>query len=125
MAAEIPSEGRRGLALLVEDDPGLRQLLRRELLDIGFSVIEAENGAEALDLIDHTQGIEFLLSDVVMPGSVDGLQVVAHARAMGSIPRIVLMSAFVPNRAVAAEVPFLQKPFSRAELQLALSSARS
>lgn len=125
LAPEIPSEGRRGLALLVEDDPGLRQLLRRELLDIGFSVIEAENGAEALDLIDHTQGIELLLSDVVMPGSVDGLQVVAHARAMGSIPRIVLMSAFVPNRAVAAEVPFLQKPFSRAELQLALSSARS
>ena len=85
---------------------------------------EAENGAEALDLIDHTQGIELLLSDVVMPGSIDGLQVVAHARAKGSIPRIVLMSAFVPNRAVAAEVPFLQKPFSRAELLLALSNAR-
>ncbi len=124
LATEIPSEGRRGLALLVEDDPGLRQLLRRELLDIGFSVIEAENGAEAIDLIDHTRGIELLLSDVVMPGAIDGLGVVAHARAQGSIPRIVLMSAFVPNRAVAAEVPLLQKPFSRAELLHALSGAR-
>ncbi len=124
LAAEIPSEGRRGLALLVEDDPGVRQLLRRELLDIGFSVIEAENGAEAIDLIDHTQGIELLLSDVVMPGSIDGLKVVAHGRAKGSIPRIVLMSAFVPDGAAAADVPFLQKPFSRAELLRALSSAR-
>lgn len=125
LAAEIPSEGRRGLALLVEDDPGLRQLLRRELLDIGYSVIEAENGAEAIDLIDHTPGIELLLSDVVMPGAIDGLGVVAHARAQGAIPRIVLMSAFVPNRALAADVPLLQKPFSRAELLQALAAARS
>lgn len=124
LAAKIPSEGRRGLALLVEDDPGLRKLLRRELLDIGFSVIEAENGSEAIDLIDHTQGIELLLSDVVMPGAIDGLKVVAHGRAKGSIPRIVLMSAFVPNGTAAAEVPFLQKPFTRAELLHAISSPR-
>ncbi|MDD2730188.1 PAS-domain containing protein [Malikia sp.] len=124
LATEIPSEGRRGLALLVEDDPGVRQLLRRELLDIGFSVIEAENGSEAIDLIDHTRDIQLLLSDVVMPGSIDGLNVVAHARSKGTIPRIVLMSAFVPNGAAPAEVPFLQKPFSRAELLKTLATAR-
>jgi signal transduction histidine kinase/CheY-like chemotaxis protein len=114
--AEIPAEGRRGLALLVEDDPSVRQWLRRELLDIGFSVLEAENGSEAFDLIDHTPDIQLLLSDVVMPGSIDGLSVVARARARGGIPRIVLMSAFVPHGAAPADVPFLQKPFSRAEL---------
>ena len=120
-ASAIPCEGRRGLALLVEDDPGVRQLLRRELLDIGFSVMEAENGVEAIELINHIQGIQLLLSDVVMPGHVDGLAVVAHARAKSGIPRIILMSAFVPSGATPAGVPFLQKPFSRDELLRTLS----
>jgi signal transduction histidine kinase/CheY-like chemotaxis protein len=117
----IPAEGRRGLALLVEDDPSVRQLLRRELLDIGFSVLEAENGSEAFDLIDHTPNIQLLLSDVVMPGSIDGLSVVARARAKGDIPRIILMSAFVPHGTAPADIPFLQKPFSRAELLRTIS----
>ncbi len=119
----IPSEGRRGLALLVEDDPGVRQLLRRELLDLGFSVMEAENGEEAIGLIDHIQGIQLLLSDVVMPGSFDGLAVVSHARAKGEIAQIILMSAFVPRGALPADVPLLQKPFSRADLLLTLAKA--
>jgi len=119
--AAVPTEGRRGLALLVEDDPGVRQLLRRELLDIGFSVMEAENGEEAIGLIDHIQGIKLLLSDVVMPGRIDGLAVVEHARARGEIGKIMLMSAFVPSGARPADLPFLQKPFSRTDLLLALS----
>ena len=121
-ASDIPSEGRRGLALLVEDDPGVRQLLRRELLDIGFSVIEAENGHEAIDLINHTPDIRLLLSDVVMPGPVDGLTVVAHARRRGDIAKIILMSAFVPSGAIPAGIPFLQKPFARADLLQTLSA---
>jgi signal transduction histidine kinase/CheY-like chemotaxis protein len=121
LAPEIPAEGRRGLALLVEDDPSVRQLLRRELLDIGFSVLEAENGSEAFDLIDHTPDIQLVLSDVVMPGSVDGISVVARARAKGGIPRIILMSAYLPHGAAPPDIPFLQKPFSRAELLRTLS----
>lgn len=119
----IPSEGRRGLALLVEDDPGVRQLLRRELLDMGFSVMEAENGEEAIGLIDHIEGIQLLLSDVVMPGPIDGLAVVAHARTKGLTGRIVLMSAFVPSGATPTDLPFLQKPFSRTDLLQTLATA--
>lgn len=83
--------------------------------------MEAENGVEAIELINHIQGIQLLLSDVVMPGHVDGLAVVAHARAKSGIPRIILMSAFVPSGATPAGVPFLQKPFSRDELLRTLS----
>lgn len=121
---EIPSEGRCGLALLVEDDLGVRQLLRRELLDIGFSVVEAENGEEAINLIDHIPNIQLVLSDVVMPGHWDGLAVVAHAHAKGSIPHIILMSAFIPHGTTPAHQPFLQKPFSRAELLKTLAMHR-
>lgn len=121
----IPIEGRCGLALLVEDDDGVRRLLRRELLDLGFSVIEAENGEEAIALIDHTPDIRLLLSDVVMSGLLNGLDVVKHARTYSHIPTIVLMSAFIPSQTPPNDVPLLQKPFSRAELLQALSHHRS
>ena len=109
-------EGRRGLALLVEDDPAVRKLLRRELLDAGYSVVEAENAAEAIELIDHTHHVALLLTDVVMPGERDGLDVVSHALSVGTIPQIVLMSGYLPARSLPEGVPFLQKPFTRAQL---------
>jgi signal transduction histidine kinase/CheY-like chemotaxis protein len=117
----IPAEGRRGMALLVEDDQGVRQLLRRELLDLGFSVLEAENGEEALALLEHSPDIQLLLSDVVMPGPVDGLALAERARARGTIPHIILMSGYVPSRSCPSDLPLLQKPFSRAELMMALA----
>ncbi len=109
-------EGRRGLALLVEDDPAVRKLLRRELLDAGYSVVEAENAAEAIEFIDHTHHVALLLTDVVMPGERDGLDVVSHALSVGTIPQIVLMSGYLPARSLPEGVPFLQKPFTRAQL---------
>ncbi len=116
-------EGHRGLALLVEDDAAVRKVLRRDLLDIGFSVIEAENAREAIDLIDHTDRIRLLLTDVVMPGELDGLDVVAHARASQKVPRIVVMSGYMNEKQAPAGVPLLQKPFSRQQLAAALQEA--
>ena len=93
------------LALLVEDDPSVRQWLRRELLELGYSVIEAVNGEEALPLIDHTPGIGLLLTDVVMPGAIDGVALARHARRMTDIPQILLMSGFVSGHQVPADLP--------------------
>lgn len=111
---DVPEHQR--LALLVEDDPNVRQWLRRELLELGFSVIEAVNGEEALPLIDHTPGIGLLLTDVVMPGEIDGVALARHARRMTDIPRIVLMSGFMSGYQVPVDLPLLNKPFTRAEL---------
>lgn len=114
--AQQRQEGRRGLALLVEDDAAVRKVLRRDLLDIGFSVIEAENAREAIDLIDHTEHVRLLLTDVVMPGELDGLDVVEHARASRKVPRIVIMSGYMNEKQAPAGVALLQKPFSRQQL---------
>ncbi|WP_101049213.1 PAS-domain containing protein [Macromonas nakdongensis] len=121
--AEVHDEGGLGLALLVEDDPSVRRWLRRELLDCGYSVIEAENGDEARLLIDHTPDIRLLLSDVVMPGDTDGFALVRHAQQHAHIPQIVLMSGFVPSGDAPPEVPLLNKPFTRAELLDVLAKA--
>lgn len=117
----------QGLALLVEDDPSVRHTVRRLLLDLGYAVIEAETGAEALHILDQTQGIQLLLSDIVMPGGVDGRQVARHALAQGCIPHIVLMSGYAPEggtgtdtgrptHAQFPQIPLLAKPFTKAQL---------
>ncbi|MCM2297333.1 PAS-domain containing protein [Rhodoferax sp.] len=108
------------LALLVDDDPGVRQTIRRMLVALGYSVIEAESGTEAIQILDQTPHVQLLLSDIVMPGGVDGRQVARHARARGDIPKIVLMSGYAPDADQLPKVLLLHKPFTKAELEAAL-----
>lgn len=109
-----------GLALLVDDDQGVRQTIRRMLVEMGYSVIEAESGTEAIQILDHTPNVQLLLSDIVMPGGVDGRQVARHVMARGDIPKIILMSGYAPDADHLPKVPLLHKPFTKAELESAL-----
>ena len=115
--------GNQGLALLVEDDPEVRKVVRRSLLELGFAVIEAENGSEAMQILDRTPGIALLLSDVVMPGGIDGRVLAAHARERRGVPRVVLMSGYAPDLGQPTDVPMLAKPFTRMQLAALLEEA--
>ena len=115
-----PAPASQGLCLLVEDDAGVRQLVRRHLLELGYSVIEAENGVEALDMLLRVPGIVALVSDIAMPGGVDGREVARQALARGDIPKIVLMSGFAPETSQPLPVPLLAKPFTKSDLAGAL-----
>ncbi len=109
-----------GLALLVDDEPSVRQTVRRLLLELGYSVLEAENGAEAMEILDHTPQIRLLLSDIVMPGEVNGRQLVRYAIQHSSVEHILLMSGYAAEEESRLEVPLLSKPFNKAELMAAL-----
>jgi PAS domain S-box-containing protein len=115
------ARGHRGLALLVEDDPQVRQVVRRNLLELGFAVIEAENGSEAMQILDRTPDIALLLTDVVMPGGIDGRALAAHAREQRGVPQVVLMSGYAPDMGQPADVPMLAKPFTKAQLAAVLN----
>jgi len=117
---QVPAPASQGLSLLVEDDAGVRQLVRRHLLELGYSVIEAENGVEAIDILQRVPDIGVLVSDIVMPGGVDGREVARHALARGDIPKVILMSGFAPETGLTLPIPLLSKPFSKAELAAAL-----
>lgn len=109
-----------GLALLVDDDLQVRVTVRRLLLDLGYAVLEAENGAEAKDILDQTPGIQLLLSDIVMPGAIDGRQLARYARNSGEVAHILLMSAYAADTENPLGAPLLAKPFGKAELSAAL-----
>lgn len=119
-APPVPPPSGAGLALLVDDDPQVRVTVRRLLLDLGYAVLEAENGAEAREILDQTPGIRLLLSDIVMPGQLDGRQLARYARGAGEVAHVLLMSGYAAECDNPIEAPWLAKPFGKAELSAAL-----
>ena len=114
----------QGLALLVEDDAQVRAVVRRWLVELGFAVIEAENGSEAMLILDQTPRIALLLTDVVMPGGIDGRLLAAHALLRRDVAQVVLMTGYAPDLGPANEVPLLTKPFTKLQLAALLQKAR-
>ena len=108
----------RELVLLVEDEPNVRRVVRQQLVELGYPVIEAEDGAQALEMLAQIPAIAILLSDVVMPGGVGGRQLGKEAMASHPQIRIVLMSGYSDGvrEEWARDVPVLAKPFTRQEL---------
>ncbi len=77
--------------LLVEDDEDVRHALSKRLSASGFNVTEASNGAAALELATSSTGFDLLVTDLTMPGSIQGVDWVRQARdTFGEVPIVVL-----------------------------------
>ncbi|HRP22801.1 PAS domain-containing protein [Thauera sp.] len=116
-APEVSLQGR--LVLLVEDDDKVRDVVRKQLSALGCAVLEAESGHEAADMIENIPAIGLVLSDIVMPGGMDGRALARFVRRFRPEVPVVLMSGYA-ERAEAgrddAEVPVLDKPFPQERL---------
>ncbi len=123
----VPPRG-TGTVLVVEDDPQLRQILRRHLTSWGYTLLEAARGAAALDLVrDHGGPIDLLLTDLVMPG-MNGRALSERVLVDRPETRVVFMSGYTEHAALnhAALGPdehFVQKPFSARALSETLERA--
>jgi two-component system cell cycle sensor histidine kinase/response regulator CckA len=108
-----------GTVLLVEDEPMVRTVAERALTRHGYTVITAENGEEALEILDRGEEFVLLISDVVMPG-MDGPTMVAEARKSRPDQPILFMSGYAEEQLRKSidldHVAFLPKPFSVQEL---------
>ena len=108
-----------GTVLLVEDEPTVRSVAERALTRHGYKVLTADNGEEALEIINSGEPIDLLISDVVMPG-MDGPTVVREARKSRPELKILFMSGYAEEqlrKSIDIEnVNFLPKPFSVTEL---------
>ena len=116
----LPNAGE--LVLLVEDEPNVRRVVRQQLIDLGYPVIEAENGAQALEMIAQIPDIAIVLSDVIMPGGINGRQLAEQIVADHPLISIVLMSGYSESAedSPAGGHPLLAKPFARQDLARAL-----
>jgi two-component system cell cycle sensor histidine kinase/response regulator CckA len=108
-----------GTVLLVEDEPMVRSVAERALTRHGYTVITADNGEDALEVLAKGEPIDLLISDVVMPG-MDGPTMVREARESRPDLKILFMSGYAEEqlrKSIDLEnVNFLPKPFSVTEL---------
>lgn len=121
--------GRQGtehpLILLVEDDPGVRRVIRLQLVDLGYPVIEADHAADALLLLASVPTVGILISDVEMPGGMDGRTLCRAASLSAPDVKTLLISGYATSPESAGGPPLLEKPFTTFELQQALDGLQS
>jgi len=86
--------------LVVEDDAPLRQYVVSELERLGYRVLQAPNGMEALQIIRSDETIDLLFTDVVMPGGINGPVLAEQATALKPGLRILFTSGYTENAIV-------------------------
>jgi DNA-binding NtrC family response regulator len=115
--------GNPATILLVDDDEALRRFVRRILLQQGFQVIEASDGAEALAVAAaYQQPVELLLTDVIMP-RLNGLALAQALLEERPGVRVLYMSGYMEKSMMLGKHPesiLLQKPFTPETLITAL-----
>jgi CheY-like chemotaxis protein len=113
---DAPREASRQVVLVVDDEPGLRDLVCRTLQAEGYSTLEAGEGAEALEVMETSpEPVDLVVTDVVMPG-MDGRELGRRLSQRWPDLPILYISAYDVNDifrrgSPRTSAPFLQKPF--------------
>lgn len=117
----------RSTALVCEDDRDVRRIMVEQLVGLGFSVVEAENGDEAVRMLACLDAVDLVVTDVVMPG-LSGIDVVRDARALHPAAASVYCTGFTADIESLSDQVVLKKPWQASELthaiQLAMSRAQ-
>jgi PAS domain S-box-containing protein len=134
-AEDMASPGASGMhagggetVLIVEDDDRVRRLTARRLQDLGYRVLEAGHGAEALAVLAATPDVELVFTDLVMPGGMSGFDLARQVRERFPRARIILTSGYsaeLMNQADIAQLDLqvLRKPYRQAELARVFQAA--
>ncbi|WP_439576597.1 PAS domain-containing protein [Elioraea sp.] len=109
--------------LVVEDEAPLRALIERICREAGMDVNAVADGESAMALLRYGVRVDLLLSDIRMPGRLDGHALVAEACALRPGLPAVLMTGFDDTASEDVVVPQLRKPFTRADLLDVLAAA--
>jgi PAS domain S-box-containing protein len=117
-AAEVI--GRESI-LVVEDDDALRAYTTEILNELGYRVLQAPNGAAALDIIEREPEIDLLFTDIVMPGGINGKQLADEALLRRPKLKVLFTTGYTRNAIVHRGqldpgVQLISKPFSFNEL---------
>ena len=99
------------VVLVVEDEVLIRMALAEALRKTGFNVIEACNAAEALEVVEAGLTPDVLLTDVVLPGHMDGLHLAAFLEHWLPSIKVFIASGRVVSTDLRLRLNFLAKPF--------------
>ena len=120
-SAVAPRQGGGETILVVEDNPDVRRLVLRQLTELGYRVVEAANGLEALSILEGGPAIDLLFTDVVMPGGMTGRQLAEAARSRRPKLKTLFTSGYTEDSILRLGkldpgVRLLSKPYRKHEL---------
>lgn len=123
-AKAFPAPGGDERIFVVEDNPGVRNTVVRQLKDLGYSTMEAEDAHTALEMIEAGAGFDLLLTDVVMPGGMTGYELADRAGQLRPDLKVLFTSGYtelaVGNGKTSRKGHLLSKPYRKQDLGLAL-----
>lgn len=111
------------LVLVLEDEADVRQTLCEQLHQLGYLTLEAENGEQALNMLAASPDIGMFISDLMLPGSLSGAEVISHVRSHYPQLPVLLISGQdlrPTHNPQLPDVQLLRKPFTRVQLAQAL-----
>ena len=115
---------RRGQVLLVEDDNEVAALTREMLNSLGFSVVHASSADAALGALANGRSVDIVLSDIMMPGGISGLELAREIKRREPNLPVVLVTGYAEAAASMEDGKFglLLKPYTLEALTEALSA---
>jgi signal transduction histidine kinase len=112
--APAPQQGPARRVLLVEDDASVGEMVEAMLTDLGHEVLRAEAAAPALEILERFDRIDLLLTDLIMPGGMNGVELAHKAVALRPGLPVILTSGYTGETlgpAAEAPWPLLAKPY--------------
>ncbi|MEC4717839.1 histidine kinase famiy protein [Noviherbaspirillum sp. CPCC 100848] len=110
----------RQTILVVDDSQDVRELAEVFLRSLGYRVLAAQSGEEALEMLERYGTVDLLFTDIIMPGGMNGLQLVERARARHPQMPVLLATGYMEELprygAESAALNILTKPYRQAEL---------
>jgi PAS domain S-box-containing protein len=121
LLAATQIQGGHEVVLIVEDDALVRKYVIAQVQSLGYTTLEASNAAEALDAIESHPTIDLLFTDVIMPGSMNGRQLVEEALKRRPSLKTLYTSGYTENAIVHhgrldSGVLLLAKPYRKSDL---------
>ncbi len=107
--------------LVVEDDEDVLVVVSESLRELGYQVVTAGNAAQALEILRGDQLVDLLLSDVIMPGGMNGVQLTVEARRIRPELKVLLTSGYTAaalslEHGLPDNLNVVEKPYRREEL---------
>jgi signal transduction histidine kinase len=121
-------EGGRETILVVEDDPLVRRLIVGQIKSLGYATLVVVNAAEALAVLESSQEIDLLFTDIIMPGSMNGRQLADMALRHRSALKVLFTSGYsqgtiIHHGQLDAGALLLEKPYRKSDLARMLRAA--
>lgn len=117
---ETPSGGSETI-LVVDDEEALLELVEESLQELGYQVLTAGSGQQALKILSENPGIDLLISDVIMPGGLNGYELAEQATINDPQLKVMLASGYREsaltgsNKKISSAI-LLNKPYSLTDL---------